>query len=130
MSLASVASVFLAPSAQDLAAKTKTHVPLLAEILGGSTGLLRGAFVGPWAREPTNLTHLLILVMFASAAGTSVACWANRALGENIRHFAPSAEDRAAKNKPQVPLRAKLVGGSAELWCARVCRANVTQDLP
>ena len=45
------------------------------------------------------------------------------------RHFAPSAEDRAAENKPQVPLRAKLVGGSAELWCVRVCRANVTHFL-
>ena len=32
---------------------------------------------------------------------------------ENVRHSAPSAEDRATESKPEVTLRAKICGGSA-----------------
>jgi len=45
---------------------------------------------------------------------------AHRALVEDIRLFAPSAEDRAAKNKLQVPLLAKIFGGSVVLLCVSV----------
>ena len=54
-------------------------------------------------------------------------------LGENIRHSAPSAEDRAAKNMPQVPLRVKAVarvGGLLGEDSHERQDAHVTQNLP